>query len=1225
MDRLNLLLGTLSTQRKVLGNLVGGAVALEIAALYNQTSTPLVVICADTADTVHLEQELRYLCPQAQIMVFKDYETLPYDMLSPHQDIISSRLEFLSQAPSITHGIVITSINAVMQRLCPISYVVQNSFMLKVGDSKDINALRTSFIEHGYMQVEQVLSYGEFAVRGSILDVFPMGLKQPLRIDFFDDEVETISYFDVQTQRSLEKIKEVKLLPANEFPLDKDAITLFRSCYRDAFANSHFQSHIVYQAISKGSIPSGIEYYLPLFFSQTNTFFEYLNNKSAFVLVGNVSEALVSYDADLHKRAELFKGNPDHPPLPVYTVFLSTDEFADALKGKEQIALQTDPLPPEKYSARGHYHAPCLQVPAIAFDHHAKDSAQNLIEFVEDFCVKRKGRILISALSEGRRQNLRELIPSTLVEKFGIKPASSLDDFLEQDAPLMMTISPFDAGVIIDPKAAKAAANAAATSAAAATAAAETATDTTDADASTGATGTSGTSGTSGKVKISQLKLDSPLAFLTETELLGFKVMRQRRSNSRKQQLDQDTIIKNLAQLKEGQIVVHIDHGIGKYRGLKTEVIGGIKGEYLTIEYQNGDMLSIPITALNKVARYSGEENPTLSRLGTDTWAKRKNKAAQKVRDVAAELLDIYAQRELKKGFAFTVDEHALDEFVSSFPYEETDDQLKAINQTLADMKRPVAMDRLICGDVGFGKTEVALRAAFLAAMNGKQVAVLAPTTILAEQHFQNFKERFATTAITVDMLSRFRSTKEQTEAIKRLENGQIDIIIGTHRLLSDKIKFKDLGLLIIDEEHRFGVRQKEKLKALRAEVDLLTLTATPIPRTLNMAMEGMRELSIIATPPEHRLAVKTFIHEDSDQLCREAILRELRRGGQVYYLHNDVATMSLRQEHLKTLVPEAKIEIAHGQMDERQLQRVMRDFYHQRFNVLLCSTIIENGLDIPTANTIIIDRADLLGLAQLHQIRGRVGRSHHQAYAYFFTPPRMALSVDAKRRLEAIASIDELGAGFVLASHDLEIRGAGELLGEEQSGQIESVGFSLYMDMLNAAVQALKEGREPTLSELTLNECDIDMHLSALFPETYIRDINTRLSMYKRLASCETRDQFEDLKIELIDRFGFLPVESENLFNISRMKKLASALGIRKIRGDEHGALIEFDVHHKVDPTYIISLVQKSKHGEYRIMRENAMRYALPESQNTSRIKILEMVLKALYTHSALYTPAAK
>ena len=1186
MEKSQLLMGTFSTQPIVLGNLIGSALSLEISALYQECKYPLVVICTDQQTVVRLEQELQYIYPKENILVFRDYETLPYEMLAAHQDIISSRLEFLARIPFIKKGIILTSINAIMQRLCPLDYLKQNSFVIHKGDKLDIEHFRKTLVELGYLQVEQVLSHGEFAVRGDLLDIFPMGHHTPVRINFFDVEVDSIFTFDAQTQISDVRIEDMQILPANEFSLTKDSISLFRSQYRDAFSQSQVASHIVYKEISRGNTPAGIEYYLPLFFKETSTFFDYISAKAHYALVGDFDKAIVQYEDYLHQRERTLLGNRDRRALPLERVFLSASDIKTILQDKERLTLRAEQLP----AAQGNYQAPCALVPTIAFDHHKKNKAESLIAFVKDFCTNSHGRILISAISEGRRQSLRDLLPQELISEFGLHSASSFKNFLQSSHPLMMTIAPFDQGVIFDKDKATA--------------------QLIEKDPHLNELG----------VLFPEIdNIQKPLAILTETELLGFQVVRTRRRSSKAGQIDQDTIIKNLAQLTEGQIVVHIDHGIGRYRGLKTEVINGVQGEYLTIEYLNGDMLSIPITSLNKVARYSGEENPTLSKLGSDAWAKRKVKAAQKVTDIAAELLDIYSQRELKAGFAFKVNEHALEEFTASFPYEETEDQLKAIEQTLNDMKQPRAMDRLICGDVGFGKTEVALRAAFVAAMNGKQVVVLAPTTILAEQHYQNFKERFATTAINVDLISRFRSTKEQNETIKRLAEGQVDIIIGTHSLLSKKMRFKDLGLLIIDEEHRFGVRQKEALKALRSEVDLLTLTATPIPRTLNMALEGMRELSIIATPPEHRLAIKTFIYQETDELCREAIMRELRRGGQVYYLHNNVSTMELKAEHLRALVPEAKIEIAHGQMEERQLQRVMQDFYRQRFNVLLCSTIIENGLDIPSANTIIIDRADLLGLAQLHQIRGRVGRSHHQAYAYFFTPPKNLISNDAKRRLEAIASIEDLGAGFILASNDLEIRGAGELLGEDQSGQIQSIGFSLYMEMLNAAVSAMKEGREPSLSELYLNECEIDLHIAALLPEEYIRDINTRLSTYKRIASCQSEEALEELKIELIDRFGSLPEVSTNLFTLSKLKLLAGSLGISKVRGDHRGATIEFTPTHKVDPQYIISLVTKSKHNEYRISRENALRYNLPESPKNSRIKILSMILRALYAHSSL------
>ncbi|MGN0894222.1 MAG: transcription-repair coupling factor, partial [Succinivibrio sp.] len=728
----------------------------------------------------------------------------------------------------------------------------------------------------------------------------------------------------------LEKISEISLLPAHEFPLDEEAISCFRSNYRDVFVGADLKKHTIYQAVSRGAIPAGIEYYLPLFFSKTSSVFDYLNEGFKIITLGNIKDAALNYDVEIHKRALEFAGNSDHPPLPAQSVFLTVPDIENNLKKFQRISLYRNKFEDSELQKRGVYNTDFQEVPQIAFNHKEKDSYGAFTAFCNDM-IDKGYRILISAISEGRRQSLREILPEAVCGKFGIKAASSFEDFLNKDAPLMMTLAPFDEGLIIP---------------------------------------------------------SAKLAFLTESELLGFKVIKQKRKSSSKSQLSEDTIIKNLSSLQEGQVVVHIDHGIGRYRGLKLLDIGGIKGEYLAIEYQNGDMLNIPITSLSRVARYSGSENPPLSKLGNDTWSKKKAKAASKVTDVAASLLDLYARRAAVEGTSYIADEKALDEFSSGFGYQETPDQMMAINNTIADLAKSHPMDRLVCGDVGFGKTEVALRAAFVVASSGSQVAILVPTTILAEQHYQNFKERFAGTAINVELLSRFKTAKQQSEVIEELEKGNVDIIIGTHKLLSKDIRFKKLGLIIIDEEHRFGVKQKEKLKQIKAQVDLLTLTATPIPRTLNMAMEGMRELSIIATPPEHRLAVKTFVTQRTDSVTREAIMRELRRGGQVYYLHNDVSTINQRAEQLSQLVPEAKIGIGHGQLNERELQKVMRDFYHQRFNLLLCSTIVENGLDVPTANTIIIDRADLLGLAQLHQIRGRVGRSHHQAYAYLFTPP---------------------------------------------------------------------------------------------------------------------------------------------------------------------------------------------------------------------------------------------
>ena len=1144
--------------RKTTGNLPGMAQSAVIAALGEHTAGPVLVICADGFEARALSSELFTLSPLKPCRYFPDWETLPYDQLSPHQDIISKRLELLADLPYVKDGFIIAPLSAIMPRLAPKEFIGAHSFRLAPGESRDITRMQQTLVSQGYLKVEQVLGHGEFAARGSILDVFPMGASAPCRIDFLDDEVDSIRAFDPETQRSGEQIKAISLLPAHEFPLDEQGISVFRSNYRDAFPGAHLPDHVIYQAISRGAIPAGIEYYLPLFFRKLGTFFDYLPEGTSVILAGNIAKAASDFDIDAHKRASMYAGTAEHPPLEPYRIFLSPKELSDLLKPYPQIRLERAALSENEVSARGAANAAFEKLPELTFDHQKKDPCERFERFAADFAAK-GGRMLLTAVSEGRRQALREMLPPDLIKQLGIAPASSVRHFFEDSAPLMLTVGPFSGGFIASRQ---------------------------------------------------------KLAFITENELYGISASAARRERRRKSGISEDALIRNLVQLKEGQLVVHVDHGIGRYRGLRTLTIGGIKGEYLAIEYQNGDMLNIPVTALSKIARYAGAENPVLSRLGTDSWSKKKQKAAEKVRDVAAGLLDLYARRAAKDGRAFNVDRRAMDEFATGFGYEETPDQAAAIEATLHDLAQSKPMDRLVCGDVGFGKTEVALRAAFAVAQSGAQVAVLVPTTILAEQHFQTFKDRFAGTALIVEELSRFKTAKEQSEAIARLADGKIDIIIGTHKLLSRQIKFKNLGLVIIDEEHRFGVRQKEKLKELRAQVDLLTLTATPIPRTLNMAMEGMRELSIIATPPEHRLAIKTFVSERSDQVVREAVMRELRRGGQVYYLHNDISTIEQTAKNLAELVPEASIGIGHGQMNERDLQKVMRDFYNQRFNLLLCTTIIENGLDVQSANTIIIDRADLLGLAQLHQIRGRVGRSSHQAYAYLFTPPRKLMTKDAKMRLDAIASIEELGAGFVLATHDLEIRGAGELLGEEQSGQIESVGFSLYTEMLNEAVKALKEGREPALADLTAHECDIDLHLPALLPDTYIADVNTRLSLYKRLSSCKTPEEFEDLKVELIDRFGFLPKSAENLFKISQLRVLAGSLGIVRISGSAEGGVIEMGSGCSIDPQYLIRLITSCRHNEYRMSGQNSLRYTLPETADHPRLQLLEQLLQALEAH---------
>ncbi len=677
--------------------------------------------------------------------------------------------------------------------------------------------------------------------------------------------------------------------------------------------------------------------------------------------------------------------------------------------------------------------------------------------------------------------------------------------------------------------------------------------------------------------------LTDAFALITETQVFGVRADTEARRDARS--VDSDQIIRNLTELHIGAPVVHIDHGVGRYLGLRTLEIDGALSEFLTIEYADDAKLYVPVTALHLISRYGGadEANAPLHRLGSDQWDKAKRRAAEKIHDVAAELLNIYAHRQARQGTALTAPDDEYQRFVDQFPFDVTSDQRRAIDEVIADLTNPKSMDRLICGDVGFGKTEVAMRAAFVAVQSRKQVVILVPTTLLAQQHYESFRDRFADWPVQIEAVSRLRTESELAAVRQRLSSGAIDIVIGTHKLLNSKFAFRELGLVIIDEEHRFGVRQKERLRTLRAEVDVLTLTATPIPRTLNLAMGGIRDLSIIATPPARRLSVKTFVVQRRKHLIREAISRELARGGQVFYLHNEVRTIEQTATEIGELIPEARIGVGHGQMPKRRLELVMSDFYHRRSNVLVCTTIIENGIDIPNANTMIMDRADKFGLAQLHQLRGRVGRSHRQAYAYLLIPHPKALTQDARKRLEAIEAAGELGVGFSLATHDLEIRGAGELLGEDQSGQIESIGFSLYMDMLDRAVRAIRAGKTPDLDAQLTPHQEVNLRVPALIPEDYLPDVHTRLILYKRISSAEHRDALDELRVEMIDRFGGLPNATKTLFEVTALRLTAAALGIARIDFGPTGGRIEFASDTRVDPIALVRLVQREPNS-YRL-----------------------------------------
>ncbi|MDT0626937.1 transcription-repair coupling factor [Alteromonas sp. W364] len=1100
------------------GELQGASSALSIANAGKSHSGPLIVITEDSPKAIKLEKELAFFlrADDIHVQLFPDWETLPYDGFSPHQDIVSQRLETLYLLNKKQAGIFIVPMNTLLQRLAPVDYVGQHLLYLKVGETIDTDDFKRKLEKSGYLHVSQVMSHSEFSVRGSIIDLFPMGSDHPFRIDLFDDEIDSIRLFDPESQRSLDETDAIRLLPAREFPTDKPAITGFRERYLEKFerSNTADKESIFYQ-VSKGTMPSGIEYYLPLFFDKTASLFDYLNDDSLLICMGDMQAASDRFSKDLNNRYEQYRYNLARPLLAPIDLFLDTHELLNSLKQWPRAFIVPETLPKKA----GKYNFSCHPVTNIGIDLTATNPYQAIQAEVKK-ALEKKTKVIFIAESQGRKENLIDIL-----NKAKIKPSNSptLEDALTHTSQHIFICV--------------------------------------------------------GMVENSFAFEDGKQSFLfvTETQLLGHKVSRRKLKDKRKVS-DEASIVRNLAELTEGQPVVHIDHGVGRFLGMQTLDAGGVTTEYLTIEYAKGAKLYVPVSSLHLISRYSGgdPDHAPIHLLGNDTWSKAKRKAAEKVRDVAAQLLDVYAKRAAKPGYAYPIEWQEYQTFEDSFPFEETVDQKTAINAVLQDMGSPNAMDRLVCGDVGFGKTEVAMRAAYIAASSGKQVAILVPTTLLAQQHYENFKDRFAQWPFKIEVISRFGSAKEQKVVIEELANGQADIVVGTHKLLQDDVKFKDLGLVIIDEEHRFGVRQKEKFKALRADVDILTLTATPIPRTLNMAMSGMRDLSIIATPPAKRLAIKTFVQVRQEDIVREAVMREILRGGQVYFLHNEVKTIEKTAREIEEIIPEARIAIAHGQMRERELENVMNDFYHQRYNVLVCTTIVETGIDVPTANTIIMDRADHLGLAQLHQLRGRVGRSHHQAYAYLLTPHPRRMTKDASKRLDAIASLEDLGAGFALATHDLEIRGAGELLGDDQSGQINSVGFSLYMEMLEQAVQALKDGKEPSLDDVLSAQTEVDLRIPALLPDDYIGDVNTRLSLYKKLANCKSQLEIDEYQIELIDRFGLLPDSAKNLVRQSSLKLIAEKLGIQKIETSQTGGSIEFEQNTKIDPGYLIQLIQK-------------------------------------------------
>ena len=1083
---------------------------------------PVLVITDNNEHADQLKRELNYFCPETAgvpVLSFPDWETLPYDNFSAHQDIISDRLNTLYRLPHLEKGILIVSFSSLMHRLAPKQYIVSNSLFLEVGRKFSTREMRQNLLHAGYHNVDSVYEHGEFAIRGSIMDIFPMGSKTPYRVDLMDDEIETLRTFDPETQRSIEKVDSVRLLPGKEYPLNEAGISEFRSSFRERF-DADTRSCPLYQDVSQGISAAGLEYYLALFFPQLNNLFDFLPPDSLLIKMGPLEKTGHEFWGEIKNRYEDSLIDRHRPVLKPAEVFLRVEEVFNEIGKFPVVEIASSKASLKQFSF--------CELPDLTVDSKQSQPLAKLQNFLQS---EPDSHVLICAESPGRRESLLELFKNN-----DLKPVvvDDWDHFLCAGVPLAISIAPLDQGLWLK---------------------------------------------------------DRKLILISEAQLFGGKIAQRRRRG--KHEDNSAFVIKSLAELSIGDAIVHFEHGVGRYRGLQTLTVDEQDEEFLVLEYARETKLYVPVSSIHLISRYSGADPDLapLNQLGSDTWDKAKRQAAEKIRDVAAELLEIYARREARKGFSYQCKNIDFEQFVDGFVFEETEDQLSAIDAVTEDMGSEQSMDRLICGDVGFGKTEVAMRAAFIAVQNNKQVAILVPTTLLAQQHLTSFSDRFADWPVTVDVISRFKSAKQQQQSLDDMASGKTDILIGTHKLLNNDIKYRDLGLLVIDEEHRFGVRQKEKLKSLRANVDVLTLTATPIPRTLNMALSGVRDLSLIVTPPAKRLSVKTFVREQQDSLIKEAVLRELLRGGQIFYLHNEVKTIQRAAEHLQEIVPQARIVVAHGQMPERELESVMADFYHKRYNLLVCTTIIETGIDIPSANTIIIHRADKFGLAQLHQLRGRVGRSHHQAYAYLLTPYHSKMSSDAHKRIDAIMAASSLGAGFTLASHDLEIRGAGEFLGDEQSGHLQKIGFSLYLEMLEETVKAMKSGKAPSFDLAMENTIEINLRIPALIPEEYLPDVHTRLVMYKTISGADSFEDLEQLQVEMIDRFGLLPDQLKLLFRLTGLKLQALKFGIRKIDANIQSGRVEFAAKTRVDPLSIVELVQESPQ-HYKLTSANQLTF---------------------------------
>jgi len=1130
--------------------------ALGLATLRATQSGFWLVIVPSVARAESLEAELRYFASDGRrIALFPDTEVLPYDTFSPHQDLVSRRLTVLRDVAAGHIDTLLVSASSLLPRLAPVRYIGAYSVNLAAGQKLRPEQLRLQLETAGYQRVTQVMEHGDFAVRGALLDFYPMGTSLPVRIDFLDDEIDSLRQFDPDTQLSGAKLENLETLPAREMPVDAEAIRQFRQAYRRRFEGNPARS-IIYREVSEGRMPGGVENYLPLFFDTTALLWDYLPADRLTVAIGDPGQLLESAWRQVDDRFQDSREDSERPALEPRELNGTPAEHLARIAGGPLLLLDTwnpDPMASEDRAAT----AGLAPLPPLLLDPRAEEPTRRLREFIRGF----PGRMLFAAESPGRREMLADLLRQ---EGVSAAEATGWGDFLGASHTAMVGIAPVSEGLLLP---------------------------------------------------------NANLTIITERELYGERPRGRRRQRRVR---DPEQILSDLTDLHPGSPIVHVDHGVGRYRGLTTLTIDGMPMEFLTLEYAGGDLLHVPVASLHMVSRYTGtspEEAP-LHRLGSDQWDKARRKAAARIRDVAAELLELYAKRAARQTTRAAATRHDYAAFAAGFPFEPTEDQARAIDAVVGDLTSGKPMDRLVCGDVGFGKTEVALRAAFLAVSAGRQVAVLVPTTLLAQQHYQTFADRFADWPVNVEVLSRFRSAQESRKVLEGVESGSVDVVIGTHRLLQGDLRFRNLGLIIVDEEHRFGVRHKERLKALRTEADVLTLTATPIPRTLNMALGRLRDLSLIATPPETRLSIKTFVTRFEGRVIREACLRELKRGGQIYFVHNQIEDIDKVAKELAGLVPEARIEVAHGQMREKDLEQIMLDFHHRRFHILVCTAIIESGIDIPSANTIIINRADRFGLAQLHQLRGRVGRSHHQAFAYLLAPPREALTPDAEKRLDAIAALEDLGSGFMLATHDMEIRGAGELLGEEQSGQIQEIGFELYNDMLTRTVKALQAGLEPDVDNTMPPVAEINLHLPALLPDDYLPDVHLRLVHYKRIASARSEEQLRELQVELVDRFGPLPEPTRHLFRMTALRLRAEPLSIRRLDASAVGGFVEFGPRTTVSPAWIVTQL-RSAPKTYRLDKQQKFRFSAPLDEPEVRFAFVEKLVGDMLAHREQVTTA--